>query len=110
MDNANIKALFMIVNAGFADELIDLVRESGIRGATILNTRGEGSRHESVLGITVNTEKEMIFCVTDEATAEKAMAVVKEKAGFKTPIHGVCFTMPVNKTVGISLSDPQDDD
>jgi len=97
-----MKALFMIVNTGFAEDVIEIAREEGVKGATILNARGEGSHHESFLGITVDTEKEMIFCITDESTAEKAMRAIKDRAGIKTSAHSICFTMPIDKTVGMS--------
>ena len=101
----NLRALFIIVNAGFADEVTEITRKTGVKGATVLNARGEGAHHESFLGITVDTEKEIIMSVTDENTAEKAMAVIKEKAGIKTPVHGICFTMPVDKTVGMNVTE-----
>jgi len=97
-----LKLLFMIVNAGFAEEVISIAREAGARGATILNARGEGAHHESFWGITVDTEKEMILCVTDEQTAEKAVAVIKETAGINTPAHSVCFVLPIEKVLGLS--------
>jgi len=102
MENKHLKALFMVVNAGFAEDVIEIAREEGVKGATIFNARGEGSHHESFLGITVDTEKEMVFCITDEHTAEKAMESVKDKAGIKTAAHCICFTMPVEKTVGLT--------
>ena len=98
----NMKALIIIVNAGFADDIIDAAREVGVRGATIFNARGEGAHHESILGITVDTEKDLILCVVDEITADKAINVIKEKLGIKTPAHSICFTMPVDKIVGIN--------
>ena len=106
---ANIKMLLMVVNAGFGEEVIEIAQEAGVKGATILNARGEGAHHESIMGITVDTEKEMVLSVTDEATAEKAMAAVKEKAGIKTPAHSICFTMPVDKTIGISSFNTQEE-
>ena len=106
MENtAAVKALFMIVNAGFAEDVIDIARAAGIKGATIFNTRGEGAHHESFFGITVDTEKEMIMSVTSADTAERAMAAVKEQAGITTPAHSVCFTLPIEKMVGISMED-----
>jgi len=96
-----MKALFIVVNAGFGEEVIKTAREYGLVGATILNARGESTRHESFMGITVNTEKEMILSVMDEQTAVKIMAAVKETAGINTPAHGICFTMPVNKAIGL---------
>jgi nitrogen regulatory protein PII len=95
------KALIIIVNAGFAESVLDLARELGLRGATIMNARGEGLHHESFMGITVDTEKEIIVAVTDEETAIKVMATIKEQVGVKTPAHGVCFLLPVESVVGI---------
>lgn len=101
--NGGMKALFMIVNAGFAQDVIEIAREAGVRGATILNARGESGRHELFMGITVDSEKEMILSIVDGETADKTMAVVKAKAGIKTPAHSVCFTMPVEKMVGVNM-------
>ena len=99
--DTHMKALFIVVNAGFCEEVMELARGAGIRGMTALTARGEGTHHESFMGITVDTEKEMLLSITDSETAEKTMAVLKEKAGIKTPAHSICFTMPVEKTVGL---------
>jgi nitrogen regulatory protein PII len=101
MSESTTKALFIIVNAGFAESVIDLARELGLKGATIMNARGEGLHHESFMGITVDTEKEIILAVTDEATAAKVMETIKEQVGVKTPAHSVCFLMPVESAVGL---------
>ena len=106
-NNAKMKALFIIINAGYADELVNLLRETGARGATILNSRGEGLQHESFMGITIDSEKELILSVVDEDTAEKAMSIIKEKMGIQTPVRGTCFTMPIDKLVGINISFPE---
>ena len=97
-----MKALFMVMNAGFANDVLDSAREVGVQGATIFNARGEGAHLESILGVTIDTEKDLVLCLTDEATAEKAMAIVKEKFGVKTPAHSICFTMPVDSFVGVA--------
>ena len=102
MDNAgNMKALFIITNACFAENVLETAREAGAKGATILNVRGEGARHKSIIGITVDIEKDIIMCVVDENTAEKTMVAIKEKAGAMLPAHCICFTMPVDKIVGV---------
>jgi len=102
-DNGSMKALFMVVNAGFAEEVMEIAREAGIQGATILNARGESARHKSIMGISVSTEKEIILSILDEHTSEKVMAAVQEKAGIETMAHSVCFVMPVEKIVGINM-------
>ncbi len=98
----NPKALFIVVNAGFSQEIVDIARGLGASGATILNGRGEGTTNKTIMGITVDLEKEMVLTLVEADTALRIMEAVKEKAGVKTPAHGVCFLMPVDKMTDIS--------
>ncbi|MDL2324946.1 P-II family nitrogen regulator [Ruminococcaceae bacterium OttesenSCG-928-A16] len=104
----NMKALYIIVNAGHVDDVMEVARKAGARGATIINARGESSRHEVFMGITVDLEKEIILCVIEEETADKVMEAIREKKGVKTPAHSVCFTIPVDKIVGIAPAEIQE--
>lgn len=97
--NNNLKALFIVINAGFADVAIEIAHEAGAKGATIINARGIGPVHKSIMGITVDTEKEMILTIANEDTTDKIMAAIKEKAGLKSPTNGICFTLPVEKMI-----------
>lgn len=94
---SSMKAVFMIVNAGFAEEVVQIARAAGASGATIINARGSGLKNQTIMGITIDSEKEMILSVVDAATATKVMEAIKEKAGIRTPAHGVCFVLPVEK-------------
>ena len=102
--SVSMKALVMIVNAGFAEDVIEIARAAGVQGATVIKARGEGARHESFMGITIDIDKEMILSVVDEHVLEKVLESVKEKAGIKTLAHSICFTMPVEKIIGIGAS------
>lgn len=103
MDKANeIKALFIIVNAGFAETAIEIARENGAGGATIINARGSGHIHKSFMGITVDTEKEMVLTLVEKAKADRIVAAIKERAGFNSPINGICFMMPVDQMTGLN--------
>jgi nitrogen regulatory protein PII len=94
------KALFIVVNAGFAEEIVAIAREEGASGATIMNARGEGLKPQMIMGITIDSEKEIVLSVVEENTAAAIMEAVKQKAGIGTPAHGVCFYVPVNKMSG----------
>lgn len=98
-----IKALFIVINAGYTDTIMDIVRAEGAGGATVINARGEGVNHESFMGITIDSEKEIILSLVEAATAKRIMCQIKEKAGWKSPLHGICFVMPVNKAIGINV-------
>lgn len=39
MKTENYEVIFAIVNAGFAEDVMDVARENGARGGTILNAR-----------------------------------------------------------------------
>jgi Ni,Fe-hydrogenase III large subunit len=55
------------------------------------------------LFVIVNAEKELILSITEKTAAEQAMEAIKEKAGIQTPAHSICFTMPVEKMIGLSV-------
>ncbi len=93
-----LKALYIIVNAGFSGEIVDIARSQGATGATILNARGSVTKPKTILGITIDSEKEIILTVTEKDIAVKIMEAVKEKAGVGTLAHGLCFFMPVEMT------------
>ncbi len=90
-----LKALYIIVNAGFASLVVDIAREIGSTGATILNARGSVANPQTILGITIDTEKEIVLSVVEKEIAIKIMEAVKEKAGVGTAAHGLCFYLPV---------------
>jgi len=92
----DMKALMIVVNAGFAEEVVNLTREAGAGGATILNARG-GSMHMSFLGITVDAEKEMIICLVNSEVAKKIMDELEKSNATKELTHRFCFTMPVER-------------
>ncbi len=91
-----LKALYVIVNAGFSSEIVDIARELGAGGATILNARGSAAKPKTILGITIDTEKEIVLSVVEKDIALRIMEAVKERAGVGTQAHGLCFFMPVD--------------
>jgi nitrogen regulatory protein PII len=97
MENENIKALYIIVNAGFSNEAVEIARGCGASGATIVNARGTGQQFKSLLGNAFESEKELILSLVSESIADKIMAAIKERIGINTPSHGLCYTMPVDK-------------
>lgn len=103
--NKEMKALFIIINAGFSAEVIEIAREAGAKGATIMNARGSGKLHESFMGITIDSEREIILSLIDGDIVNDVMAKIKEKAGRNHSANSICFTMPVEKSTIINNFD-----
>ena len=98
---SDVKALHIVVNAGYTDEIMKIIRATGASGGTIIHARGEGSQHRSFMGITLDHEQEIIISITDYKTALQIMEDIKEKAGWKTDVRGICYMMPVDKIIGM---------
>ena len=84
-----LKALYIIVNAGFSAEVVEIARAHGSTGATIINARGSVAKPKTILGITIDTEKEIVLSVVEKSVA------VKIAEGVGTAAHGLCFFLPV---------------
>lgn len=90
-----LKALYIIVNAGFSSEVVEIARSVGSTGATIINARGSVAKPKTIFGITIDTEKEIVLSIVEKDVAIKIMEKVKETSGVGTPAHALCFFLPV---------------
>jgi len=96
-----LKALYIIANAGHSDEIMEIIRSAGGSGGTIVHARGEGTHHHSFLGITLDHEQEIVIVITESGTAEKIIAGIDDKAGRETSVHGICYMTPVERAIGL---------
>ncbi|MBQ4325064.1 MAG: P-II family nitrogen regulator [Clostridia bacterium] len=93
-----LKALYIIVNAGFSAQVTEIARSLGSTGATIINARGSVAKPKTILGITIDTEKEIVLSVVEKDVAVRIARAIKEQAGVGTAAHGLCFFLPVEMT------------
>lgn len=90
-----LKALYIIVNAGFSADVVEIARSLGSTGATIINARGSVAKPKTILGITIDTEKEIVLTIVEKDIAVKITEAIREKAGIGTPAHALSFFLPV---------------
>ncbi len=100
--NTKMKALYIIVSAGFAELVVDFIRSQGATGATIINARGINAVQKDILGISIDIEKEIVLTLIDSEKADKILEAIRQNPTFKSEAHGISFTLPVDKTVGLS--------
>ena len=60
-----------------------------------MNARGSVAKPKMILGITIDTEKEIVLSVVEKEVAVNIALAVKEKIGVGTAAHGLCFFLPV---------------
>ena len=88
----------VIVNSGFADDVMACARKAGAHGGTILNARGTGKEEDvKFFGISIVPEKEILLIVADKGNSEAILNAIKAMECFKTPGSGICFSTDVDK-------------
>lgn len=92
-----MKALYVIVNAGFGEEAVEIVRAHGAAGGTIFNARGTGAIGKYGDSLLFEPEKEIILSLVPEKIADNIMHAIKTQVGVETKGNGVCFLLPVDK-------------
>ena len=102
--NFQHEVIFCIVNAGFADAVMDAAKEYGARGGTVIHARGTGSHlAEKFMGVTLVPEKEMIFIVVRKDQKNAIMRAIMDEAGTGTKAGAIVFSLPVTDTAGMRM-------
>ena len=97
------EVIFIIVDRGLADEVVDAAKDAGAPGATIINARGSGAHEDSkFFGIHIEPEKEIVLLVVKRENTEAIIESVKNKVEIDKPGGGIIFVLDVNKTTGLS--------
>ena len=111
MKGTDRELIIIISNQGYNELVMDAAREAGAYGGTIVNARGTGmERAEKFLGISLASEKDMIFIVVKTAQRDRIMRNVMLKAGMETPAKAIAFSLPVSDTAGLRLFDEEDEE
>ncbi len=96
--------LVIIANHGYSDLIMDAARSVGAAGGTVIHAKGTGLEGaEKFLGISLASEKEMIFIVVRRESRNEIMSAIMREAGLETKAKAICFTLPVEATAGLRL-------
>ena len=102
MTTNNHEVIFVIVNAGFAEEAMDVARAEGVRGGTILNARGVAREQEAAFfGITIQPEKEILMMVVEKDIKDRVLNSLYSQMGMAKQAKGIAFSLPVSDVAGL---------
>ena len=102
MKTDNHEVIFVIVNSGFADEAMEVAREQGVRGGTIINARGVAKEKEATfVGITIHAEKEILMMVVDKTIRDNVLSAMYTRMGMGQKAQGIAFALPVSDVAGL---------
>ena len=98
----NYDSVFVIVDKGKGEDVVDAANEAGARGATIVNARGSGIHETSkIFAIEIEPEKEIVLILTKNDITEAVCNSINKKLALDKPGNGILFVQNVSKAYGI---------
>lgn len=92
-----------IVNEGYADKVMEASKKCGANGGTLINGRDLGGQNSfKFFNMTMEPEKDIILIVCLKEDRNKIMEAIIKKAGLKTEGRGMCFSLPIDQTLGLN--------
>lgn len=103
------EVIFAIVNSGYAEDVMDIAREQGVRGGTILNARGVVKEEAAAFfGITLHQEKEILMMVVEKSIRDNVLNAIYKQMGMAKKAKGIAFSLPVSDVAGLAPAQAQE--
>ncbi len=93
MENTNSNSLIaVILNKGYADDVMAKARSAGAGGGTVINARGTAREEDSTFfGVHIVPEKEMLLIIVDEQKKMAVLDAVKSLRCLNEKGSGIAF-------------------
>ena len=103
MKTENHEVIFAIVNSGYAEDVMEVAKEQGARGGTILNARGVAREEAAAFfGITLHSEKEILMMVVEKDIRDAVLNAIYREMGMAKAAQGIAFSLPVSDVAGLA--------
>jgi len=94
--------IFVIVDKGKAEEVVDAASKVGSRGGTIINARGSGVHEvQKLFSIEIEPEKEEVFIITRREEKDKIVESIVKHMKIDEPGNGILYVLDVNEAYGL---------
>ena len=104
LKNTEHELLVAISEQGYSETVMDAARHAGAGGGTVIHAKGTGMQQaEKFLGISLASEKDLIFIVAVSGQKDAIMASIMREAGLETRAKAIVFSLPVTDTAGLRL-------
>ena len=101
-EQAAYSMIYVSVNAGFSDDVINAARKAGARGGTVI--RGRRRTTENVaqfLNLPIQEEQDFVWIIVPKGIKNEVMSRIAAACGLNTKAHGMIASMPVDEVVGL---------
>ena len=110
LKDTKYELLIAITNQGYTELVMNAARNQKAGGGTVIHAKGTGMEGaEKFLGVSLASEKEMVFIVVRREYKNQIMQAIMEEAGMNSKAKSIVFSLPVTSTAGMRLSEPASD-
>lgn len=103
MKTDNHEVILAIVNGGYAEEVMDVAKEYGARGGTIINARGVAREETAAFfGFTLHQDKEVLMIVVEKHIRDAVLNGIYKTMGMSKKATGIVFSLPVSDVAGLA--------
>ncbi len=100
----DILAIFVIVERGKADYIVERAKKAGAQGATILYGRGTGAKEaKKFLDLHIESSKEVIIIITEKDIYRPIYDEIVKAGHLNKPGVGIIFTVPISELTGLEF-------
>lgn len=101
-ENNMYKAVFVVVDKGKGEAVVEAAAEAGSRGATIINARGSGIHETHMLfSMAIEPEKEVVMILSESSITDSIVSSIREKLEIDKPGKGIMFIIDVKSAYGL---------
>ena len=95
-------AIYVVVDKGKAENVIEAANKAGARGGTILNARGSGVHEtQKLFSIEIEPEKEEVLIITKTEMKDSIITSIKTDLKIEEPGTGIMFVLDVEEVYGM---------
>jgi Nitrogen regulatory protein PII len=100
--NCMYSAIYIIVERGKAEDVIEVANNAGSRGGTIVNARSAGSHEtQKLFSLEIEPEKEKIIIIAKTELKDNIITAVKNHLNLDEPDNCTIFVLDVNEVYGL---------
>ena len=94
--------IITIVYEGYLEKVMTAAKRAGCNGGKVMKGRSLNDLMPSkILGFNIEQERDVVLNIVEEKNKTKVMEEISKEAGIKTTGKGVCFSIPIEATMGL---------
>lgn len=100
-NNTTHLCIMVIVDKGRGRDCMTSARAAGAQGSTLIHARGAGIPADFYFPLTIEPQKDIVMIILPIDKAPVVQKRILSDLNLEKTGHGIMFTLPVNRTIGL---------